>query len=171
MRAVPALAAGLLLAACAPSYTVHDLAAPQGALSHAKAVLVSMPDDARFGDIRYPGSGSYTAHAVRRAFRRHAIRVDITAGCHGPACVAEPYGAPYGYYVEPEILHWEDRATAWSRRPDRVEIKLTVYDLFTGLPVSTHVFEGESPKGTLVSDRPRDLLAEPLARYVRGLYG
>ena len=34
---------------------------------------------------------------------------------------------PSGYLIEPKILHWEDRATEWSGKADRVKVSLQLY--------------------------------------------
>ena len=31
------------------------------------------------------------------------------------------------YLLKPQILHWEDRATEWSGKPDRVKVSLPLY--------------------------------------------
>ncbi len=169
-RAAASVLLLLGLGACAPSYRVFDYGSDDAALAQGRPVLISIPRDATFRDIRYSGSGGYMARAAARAFRRHAAAVEVTATCHGPECLARPEGDPFGYYVQPDILHWEDRATAWSRRRDRVEVRLTVYDLYTGLPLAAQVVEGRSPGGTLQTDRPEDLLDAPIAAYVDSLY-
>lgn len=165
--AVAALAA---LAACEPVYVARDVARPTVALDHRQPVLISVPRDASYGAIFYRGSGTKTARAVQAAFRRHASQADMVAECGQTDCLILASQRAYGYFVRPEILHWEDRATYWSGRPDRVEVRLTLYDLATGLPIASHVFAGAQRPATAGRGRPEDLLAEPLAHYLASLY-
>jgi uncharacterized protein DUF4823 len=50
----------------------------------------------------------------------------------------------YAYYVETVIMHWEDRNTEWSGIPDRIEIKLIIYDVKTGVEIASSVMNGKS---------------------------
>ncbi len=68
------------------------------------------------------------ANAVRAAFLQHTKQVDVTNTCHGDECLESIDAEKHGYYVKPEILHWEERATEWSGRSDRIEIQLIIYD-------------------------------------------
>ncbi len=73
--------------------------------------------------------------------------------------------------VTTEILHWEDRATEWSGRPDRVEVQISVYDTSTREEVASSSYSGKSKWATFGGDHPQDLLSEPTDNYVRSLYG
>lgn len=76
-------------------------------------------------------------------------------------CLEKTQAQPYGYYVIPEILHWEDRATEWSGIPDRLEVKLSIFDGNKKELAST-IITGKSKWATLGGDHPQDLLPEPL---------
>jgi len=79
-------------------------------------------------------------------------------------------GKNFIYLVYPTILHWEDRATEWSGKSDRVEVKIQVVDVKAGLPVETVLIKGRSGLGTLGGDHPQDLLPEPIEGFVSSLY-
>lgn len=49
----------------------------------------------------------------------------------------------YGYYVEPIILHWEDRATEWSGKSDKVEIQIITYDTKTKSEIGNTTYSGK----------------------------
>ncbi len=72
-----------------------------------------------------------------------------------------------GILIIPDILHWEDRNTLWSGRPDKVKLKLTIVNVRTGKTLKTKVFEqsGEWSFKKLSSDTPDSLLVEPLKVY------
>jgi hypothetical protein len=76
----------------------------------------------------------------------------------------------YGYFVAPEILHWGDRATEWSGIPDKIEIKISVYDAQFETELASSVVNGKSKWATFGGDHPQDLLPEPVNQYVESLY-
>lgn len=75
----------------------------------------------------------------------------------------------FDYIIIPEILHWEDRATAWSGLPDKVEIFIEIYDS-RGVLVKEGSFYGESAKATLMSNDPSDLLAKPIRNFFKTVF-
>ena len=84
--------------------------------------------------------------------------------------LAAKSAAQYRYYVAPEILHWEDRATEWSGRPDRIEVQISIYDVNMQTEIASSVITGKSAWATFGGDHPQDLLPEPTNAYVASLY-
>lgn len=95
--------------------------------------------------------------------------VVVLPNCGDIQCLLQEGKQNYTYYVVPEILHWEDRNTEWSGIPDRVEIKLVVYDTLRS-ELASVVVSGKSKWATFGGDHPEDLLPEPLRQYVESLY-
>ena len=73
------------------------------------------------------------------------------------------------YYVELDILHWDDRATEWSGKPDKIEIKISVYNARLGTELASSVQSASRKWATFGGDHPQDLLPEPLIRYYESL--
>jgi hypothetical protein len=111
-----------------------------------------------------------TANAVKAAFSRFSNNIHVTEECLGLECLKKIPIGKYAYYVEPDILHWEDRATEWSGIPDRIEIKISVYDAISGAELASSIVSGKSKWGTFGGDHPQDLLPEPVNKYVESLY-
>ncbi len=139
-------------------------------LDPAIGVVISVPADGSYGNKKYPGSGRMTTNAVRSAFSKRALNVDVTTDCHGENCLSTLDKQGFGYYVKPEILHWEDRNTEWSGKPDKIEIQLVIYDLNTQKPVASTNFAGESKWASFGGDHPQDLLSQPTQKYVDSIY-
>ena len=76
----------------------------------------------------------------------------------------------FKYLVYPTILHWEDRATEWSGRSDKVEIKVVVVDVLTGNTITGSIIKGSSGLATFGGDHPQDLLPGPVNQFVSTLY-
>jgi hypothetical protein len=163
----------LLAASCAGCSSTYRYISPTvvgGHLNPAMGVAVSTPPDAQFENTVYNRSGAMTADAVRSAFAGHSGNVDIVTNCQGLGCLGRIDVAKFGYYVQPEILHWEDRATEWSGKSDRLEVRLIVYSTASRKQLASGTFSGKSKWGTLGGDHPQDLLAEPTDKFVADLY-
>lgn len=159
-----------LLGGCAHNYNLHSLQRAEPLEAKASA-LVALPEDGRFEKIIYPGSGRQTARAVATAFAKHLARVDIMAA---PATSAEQLAAArsggFDYLVTPSIAHWEDRATEWSGRPDRIEIELRTLRTSNGTTINLGSIVGRSRWGTMGGDSPEDMLPKPIGVYVDWLF-
>ena len=111
-----------------------------------------------------------TGRAVEAAFSKKAKRVGMVRGCDIDECLRAIDVQRYGYFVWPKILHWEERATEWSGKPDRIEIQITVYDARTKQQIAKSSYTGKSKWATFGGDHPQDLLPEPTNAYVSSLY-
>jgi hypothetical protein len=81
---------------------------------------------------------------LRAVFKRRShIR-----GVYGAGCLTKIPTEKFAYYVDPEILHWEDRATEWSGRPDTIEIRISIYDSTSEDELASAVLKGKSKWAT-----------------------
>ena len=90
--------------------------------------------------------------------------------CRELLCLKKDQSVSYDYYVIPEILYWEDRATEWSGIPDKIEVKVSVYDGQSAKELASTIILGKSKWATFGGDHPQDLLPDPLNKYVESLY-
>lgn len=159
-----------LIAGCTSTYKHSELQAANEKLDSSEGVLISVPEDGWYGNTQYKNSGRMTANAVRAAFSKHATLADIAKSCKREQCLQNIDTQKYGYFVKPVILHWEERATEWSGKPDRVEIQIVVYDTDTKDELANASYTGKSKWATFGGDHPQDLLPEPTNEYVKSLY-
>lgn len=158
----------MLMAGCVSTYRQETITSVQKKLSVGGSVIVATPADSAYGDEKYPGSGASTASAVQAAFARYTSAADISSSCTNIDCLRSN-SKTYDIYVVPQILHWEDRATEWSGKKDKIEVKITVYSA-EGAVLASNIISGKSKWATFGGDHPQDLLPEPLANYVQSLY-
>lgn len=160
-----------LLSGCADT---HQLArAPGKALtsSQQESAYVGLPQDGRLGHTSYPGSGALTAQAVAVAFSPYFGKVTVGMKYEDFSIAQQTAKAGgYAYLLYPDILHWEDRATEWSGRPDQASVKVSVIDANTGKILDSAVVSGKSGLATFGGDRPEHLLPKPLADYAATLF-
>lgn len=160
----------LLTVGCASSYRHSDHKVQAQKLNPSAGVLILVPADGWYGSIQYPKTGMMTGRAVEAAFSKHAKRVELVSGCDIDECLRAIDVQQYGYFVWPKILHWEERATEWSAKPDRIEIQITVYDARTKIEIANSSYTGKSKLTTFGGDHPQDLLPKPTNAYVSSLY-
>ncbi|MGW8367223.1 MAG: DUF4823 domain-containing protein [Gammaproteobacteria bacterium] len=169
MRTLFVSVLAFVVAGCASTYTQDALLVPSGKLTRGKPVVIAMPSDGSYEGKAYPESGRMTADATRAAFAPFTTAT-VATDCRELECLKSSRPLADGYYVIPEILHWEDRATEWSGKSDRLEIKLSVYGSQGSAELASTVLTGKSKWATFGGDHPQDLLSEPLTTYVNSLY-
>lgn len=158
----------MLASGCTASYVQKDVKTNSEKFVGSQAVSIATPADGRYDTTTYKASGDMTAGAVRAAFAHHSNKVSVYDSCADLICIRKQGAA--GYYVVPEILHWEDRATEWSGIPDRIEVKLAIYGQEGDEPLASTVVSGKSKWFTFGGDHPQDLLQKPIEDYVKAQY-
>ena len=134
----------VLVNGCASTYQHSESQPVSATLDGAQGVLISTPKDGWYAEKEYLNSGAMTANAFRAAFSKHASVVDVVNACHGDDCLASIDIEKYGYYVKPEILQWEDRATEWSGKKDIIVIQIAIYDAVTKQELANSTYTGKS---------------------------
>ena len=170
MRFAGAIFLAALLSGCSATYKQNVLQEPSTKLVKGRPIIIATPADGWYGKIQYSGSGRMTAATTRAAFARFSNRILVSAECKDLGCLKNNASGPFDYYVIPEILHWEDRATEWSGLPDKIEVKILVYEGESWKELASTIISGQSKWATFGGDHPQDLLPEPLNSYVESLY-
>jgi hypothetical protein len=128
--------------------------------------------DGSYGRTAYPGSGALAAQAVAAAFSPYLTKVTVALKVEELDVARKSAQAGgYTYLIFSEILHWEDRNTAWSSIPDQVSVKVSVLRVDTGAILDSAVVAGTSGLATFGGDRPEHLLPKPLSDYAATLFG
>ena len=170
MRPVLLMVFASLLCSCAATYKQNTIAQPSAKLVRGQSVAIATPANGFYGNTEYHASGKMTALAVRAAFARFSNSITEWPECKDLVCLKGVKAVAADYYVIPEILHWEDRATEWSGIPDRVEVKISIYDGSTSRELASTIISGKSKWATFGGYHPQDLLPEPFNAYVESLY-
>jgi hypothetical protein len=170
MRVASLIFVAALVSGCSATFKQNVLQEPNARLVRGKSVAIATPANGWYRKTEYSGSGRMTAFATQAAFARFSNKSVVSAGCKDLPCLKSNTAGPFDYYVIPEILHWEDRATEWSGLPDKIEVKIIIYDGGTGNEVASTLISGRSKWATFGGDHPQDLLPEPLNNYVDSLY-
>lgn len=159
----------LALTGCSAHYKSTAVKTSTEKLKQDMPVSIAVPKDGFYSTTVYHGSGQETASALQAAFVRYSEKVSITNTCGDVECLSKATTTE-GYLVVPQILHWEDRATEWSGKRDKLEVKISVYKASNLTLINSTILNGESKLATWGGDHPQDLLAEPINSYVSQLY-
>ena len=130
----------------------------RGAVPAGTAIRVSTPEDGIYMEDVYPNSGKVVARKL----------VAALTPCYPGSNVSDKAGAS-GYLIAPKILHWEDRATEWSGKADRVKVSLPLYR--SGSLIGSALVTANSSFFSFGGDHPEDLLDVPFEAYAASLAG
>lgn len=160
-----------IVSGCTSTYESTSAVRTISKLKADASTYVALPEDGRFEKIPYPGSGRKTALVVCEAFSKHLIKAEL-------APEVLPYeqnlqrakSGSFDYLIVPTILHWEDRATEWSGRLDRIQIEIRTVNVPTSETLAIESIKGKSKWATFGGDVPEDLLKVPINSYVDTLF-
>ena len=154
----------------------HELVRPDNSVAKVKlerqaTAYIAVPQDGKYGQTIYHGSGETTTQVIQAAFAKH-LRQVVKGTEHqtleSAMSMAQQNGSTYLIY--PTILHWEDRATEWSGKADKVSVKISVIKVGSGVEVDAVVINGKSKWATFGGDHPQDLLPPPIEEYAAALF-
>lgn len=164
------ISTAIVLTGCSAKYSTNNIQESHEHLHKNVPVTISKPADGAYEGRPYLGSGSATASVVRAAFLKFSDDVNVIEECGDINCLKNNHTISDGYYVVPQILHWEDRATEWSGIPDQIEVKITIYDAASNNRIASTLISGKSKLATFGGDHPQDLLPDPVNAYISSLY-
>ena len=165
------VAIALVLGGCVSKYRTDSYEPPVEQLSSTVSAYVMLAGDGTYGSKVYQGSGGTLSRETRSAISKHLNNVEIGSGREDrKEAFAKARANNISYVFEPIILHWEDRATEWSGRPDRITIKIVVWDPVTEKALSTSVERASSKWATFGGDHPQNLLPKLLATFSNRLF-
>ncbi len=161
----------LLLFGCSDT---HKLIRYEGAgltVSRDASAYIVLPGDGQYGSINYQGSGLAVAQEVERAFSPYLREAKIaTRRDSMETALINAKAQGFDYVIHPEIVHWEDRNTGWSGRPDVASVKLSIVDVASGMLIDSAEIGGTSKVMSWSLEHPEDLLPKPLSDYAASLF-
>lgn len=177
IKSIIVLAFAFLLIGCATPYeesyqTTSLLNTRTSAISESAEFIVAVEGEGAYAGRPKDGSGAVVRTAMVEALSAHVSGVTIAPGFLSEAeAIADARGRGVDYLVYLRILHWESRATAWSGKPDRVELEIRLVDARGGEVLESRLLKANSKWMTLGGDRPEDLLVKPFGSFAASLFG
>ncbi|MCQ2103826.1 MAG: DUF4823 domain-containing protein [Fibrobacter sp.] len=156
------------LSGCTASYKQDFLQDPNY-MSAQASVLIVTPKDGTYGEIYYETSGRDVVEALTKELRKYTTNVAVIPTNVSINDIADEDLQGFDYIFTPEILHWEDRLTGWSFRPDRIEVRFDIYNNQRQLTNSINI-KGKSANIVWVSKAPKSLLPKPIRLMLQDLF-
>ncbi len=157
-------------AACSHKYKVDAIETPGTLIPANSHFYIMLPKDGVYGATEYVGSSNMVVSAVASALLANsaevtkATRVETMDQAYESAISASS-----DYIFQPVIVHWEDRATEWSGRPDRITMRYTIYDVEARKNVASTLARASSKWGTFGGDHPQDLVPGTVNTFLRAV--
>lgn len=171
MRHALPLMTAVLLTACAGYKMNVENPGHATQLTRNAHACIAIPADGHYETHTYKGSGQATAESINRAFAPYLDTTVLDSSAETQkAALADSQKQACVYLLYSQILHWEDRATEWSGRPDRAALKLMVLSVPDGKVLDDMIFHAKSSFWTMGGDHPQDLLYKPLKQYASELF-
>ena len=156
---------------CAHTYGLERQRDGGDAIPGDARVYVAMPEAGRYATHLYAESGKQTRDAIAQAIGAHVAQVDLGARPEDhEAALRSARDGCATYAIVPIIEHWEERATEWSGKPDRIIIDIRVFEVGTGEVVDAAEISGKSRWATFGGDHPQELLPRAVGDYVAALF-
>ena len=134
-----------------------------------KKIAISVSQDGYYGDDVYKGSGLEVSNAIKEELNKYSHKTLILRKKQSLNDFSITELSEYDYIIIPQILHWEDRATAWSGKPDKIEVYIDIYNSQKQL-LKSGSFYGESAKSTLLSNDPSVLIQKPIKIFFETVF-
>ena len=132
--------------------------------------LLVTPANGTFGKIDYPTSGSEVIATLTKELKRYTNAISTVLTPTPIDQLQDQDVEAADYIIIPEILHWEDRATGWSMKPDRIEVRFDIYNNQREL-IDSYQIKGRSAYIVWVSKQPNSLLPKPIRQMLTELLG
>jgi len=136
-------------------------------LTRAAKIYVSIPKDGKYYENKpYVGSGKMVAAALVSELGKYADKVFMGVQAENMSqaiLTAQKLSTRYLFFTK--ILHWEDRATEWSGKPDRLEIQVKIVEVSNKHLLDQTILTGNSSFFTLGGDHPQDMLPKIINDY------
>jgi Domain of unknown function (DUF4823) len=161
-----AIALLLFLAACSNKYRTDSFQPPAEALSRSKSAYIMLARDGNYGGKTYAASGRLVSQQLFGAVTPRLNKTEMATSVESrEQAIAAARGKALAYVFEPVILNWEDRATEWSGRPDRITIMISVWDAASGKSLASGTERASSKWFTFGGDHPQDLVPVLMSNF------
>ncbi len=162
------LTATFLMSGCTASYQ-SEFMAPQSYMQDRTSFLIVTPEFGRYETIDYPTSGIDVASALEKELKQYSPQIATIPTPVTIENISDEDLQKFDYIFIPQILHWEDRATGWSMRPDRIKVRFDIFNNQRKL-VNSYLITGRSAYIVWISKAPNSLLRKPIRDMLKKLF-
>ncbi|WP_250623313.1 DUF4823 domain-containing protein [Pinirhizobacter soli] len=162
-----------LVSACSVPRQVKEGGAVSGAhvMSTGKVLVLNVRDGQETGQDPAVGSGQGMVAALRKALAAHGVPLSTSADMDLQAGLASAQRAGYRYVLKCTITLWEDNATAWSGKGDKLNISVELYDAQTRELAAAATDKRTATGFTLASGSPDRFMDQVASGALGQIYG
>ena len=132
-------------------------------------VLIVTPEPGRYATVEYPTSGIEVASALAQELKQYSPQISTIPTPVTIENITDGDLQKFDYIFIPQILHWEDRATGWSMKPDRIKIRFDIFNNQRQL-VNSYLITGRSAYIVWISKTPDSLLRKPIRDMLKKFF-
>lgn len=136
-----------------------------------KVLVLNIADGQEQGQSPAPGSGQGMVDAIRRVLTAHAVPLSITESGSLDAGFDEARRIGARYVLKTTITLWEDNATAWSGKGDKLNISCQLYSANSHELLAASDHRRVATGFTFVSGTPDRFMDEVAFGALGKLYG
>ncbi|MFK2932528.1 DUF4823 domain-containing protein [Dyella agri] len=136
-----------------------------------KVLILGVKDGQEQGQSPAQGSGQELVDSLRKVLAEHSVPLSTTPAQALPAGFDEAVSGGWNYVLKGEITHWEDNATAWSGKGDKLFISVELYDAKTKQLVAAATEQRTATGFTFVSGTPDRFMDEVSVGALSKIYG
>ena len=162
------LTATFLMSGCTASYQ-SEFMTPQASMQDQTSILIVTPEFGRFEAAEYSTSGIEVASALAQELKQYSPQISTIPTPVTIENITDGDLQKFDYIFIPQILHWEDRATGWSMKPDRIKIRFDIFNNQRQL-VNSYLITGRSAYIVWISKTPDSLLRKPIRDMLKKFF-
>jgi Domain of unknown function (DUF4823) len=173
MKYTLTLLAAILLCACSVPRSVKEGGTIAGTTvaQTGKVLVLNVADGQEQGQPPAVGSGQGMVAALRKALSAHSVPLSTTSTATLSAGYDEAQKDGFDYVLLCNITLWEDNATAWSGKGDKLSISVQLFDARSHLLVAAATHNRVATGFTLIAGTP-DRFEDEVAMGALGkIYG
>jgi hypothetical protein len=136
-----------------------------------KVLVLNIADGQEQGQQPAHGSGQGMVAAIRKVLAAHGVPLSTTDTSSLTAGFDEAQGEGFSYVLKTTITLWEDNATAWSGKGDKLTISCELYDAKSHLLVAASAHRRVATGFTVLSGTPDRFMDEVAKGALAKIYG
>jgi hypothetical protein len=158
----------MLATGCTASYQQAFMQESNNQFTPARFLLIT-PVNGSYEGTEYPTSGNDVITILSKELSRYTQSISTIPNPIPVQNLDDNTLQQFDYIIAPQILHWEDRLTGWSFRPDRIEVRFDIYNNQRQL-INSYSVQARSAYVVWISKQPKSLLPAPIRTMLKKMF-
>lgn len=154
---------------CSPLYNVSTSNKASGLFGNGTKVLLLTSQDGVSGSDVSKGSGVTLSSRIQSQLLSKQCQVKNDRDHDSILDIETETASKYDYIIVPVINLWEDNATAWSGKPDKLNFTILIYNSAKELITSADL-DGQSAAAVIDENDPSELIDPLLQDYLKNMF-